>query len=105
VGAAQGGEPGAALLRRTAVGLTISLSVANLVGAAATFAFGNFVLPPLPEIEDPAEARTASLVGLGAYMLIGIPFGTWWTLHRARPAREWRRRPEPLLRHRGRGRP
>jgi adenylate cyclase len=84
----QPGESGADLIRRTVVRMTISLSVANLVGAAATFAFGNFVLP-YPEVDDPGEARLVNLVVLGAYMLIGIPFGTWWTLRRARPAREW----------------
>jgi adenylate cyclase len=70
------------------VRMTISLSIANLVGAAATFAFGNFVLP-FPEVDDPGEARLVNLVVLGATMLIGIPFGTWWILRRARPAREW----------------
>jgi adenylate cyclase len=84
----QPGESGADLIRRTVVRMTISLSIANLVGAAATFAFGNLVLP-FPEIDDPAEARLVNLVVLGAYMLIGIPFGTWWILRRARPAREW----------------
>jgi adenylate cyclase len=84
----QPGESGAALIRRTAVRMTVSLTVANLIGAAATFAFGNFVLP-FPEVDDPAEARLTSLVGLGVYMLIGIPFGTWWILRRSRAARDW----------------
>jgi adenylate cyclase len=84
----QPGESGRSLIRRTAVRMTVSLSIANLIGAAATFAFGNFVLP-FPEVDDTGEARLVNLVVLGAYMLVGIPFGTWWILRRARPAREW----------------
>ena len=86
----QANEPGAALLRRTAVLLTASLAAANVIGAAVTFAFGNLVLP-LPDIDDPAEARIVNLVVLGAYVAVGIPLGAWWALRRARPGREWLR--------------
>jgi adenylate cyclase len=82
-------ESGAAIVRRTAVALVISLTVANLIGGAATFAIGQFVL--LPEIDDPAEARITNLIVFGIYMLIAVPLGTWWALRRARPARQWLR--------------
>jgi adenylate cyclase len=83
-------ESGAALVRRTAVSLVISLTVANLIGAAATFAFGQFVLP-LPDVDDPAEARITNLVVLAVYMVIGVPLGAWWALGGDRPGREWLR--------------
>ena len=83
-------EPGAALVRRTAVSLVISLTVANLIGGAATFAIGQFVIG-LPEIDDPAEAWITNLIAFGIYMLIAVPLGAWWALRRARPARQWLR--------------
>ena len=83
-------EPGAALVRRTAVSLVISLTVANLIGGAATFAIGQFVIG-LPEIDDPAEAWITNLIAFGIYMLIAVPLGAWWGLRRARPARQWLR--------------
>jgi adenylate cyclase len=83
------GEPGAAIVRRTALALVISLAIANLIGGAATFAIGQFVL--LPEIDDPADARITNLIVFGIYMLIAVPLGAWWGLRRARPAREWLR--------------
>ena len=83
-------ESGAAIVRRTAVSLVISLTVANLIGAVATFAVGQFVLA-LPDVDDPAEARITNLIAFGIYMLIGVPLGAWWGLRRARPARQWLR--------------
>jgi adenylate cyclase len=83
-------ESGAALVRRTAVSLVISLSVANLIGAAATYAIGQFVLG-FPDVDDPSEARLANLIAFGVYMLISVPLGAWWALRRARSARDWLR--------------
>jgi adenylate cyclase len=83
-------ESGAVLVRRTAVLLTVSLSVANLIGAASTFAFGYFVLPPV-DVDDPTETGIVNLVVFGIYMAISVPLGTWWGLRRTRPAVEWLR--------------
>ena len=41
-------EPGSAIVRRVGLTLTVSLTIANLLGAGIVFAFGTFVLP-LPE--------------------------------------------------------
>jgi adenylate cyclase len=86
----QADEAGATLLRRTAASLLISLTVANLIGAAATFALGQFVLA-LPDVDDPGEARITNLVVLGVYLVVAVPLGAWWAFRRARPAREWLR--------------
>jgi hypothetical protein len=51
-------------------------------------ALGLLVLP-LPETEDPAEARLVNLSLAGAFLLIFTPVGTWWGLRRLRHGREW----------------
>jgi adenylate cyclase len=83
-------ESGTAIARRTAVSLVISLTLANLIGAVATYAIGQFVLG-LPDVDDPAEARLTNLIVFGIYMVVAVPLGAWWAFRRARPARQWLR--------------
>jgi adenylate cyclase len=83
-------EPGAAILRRVGLTLTVLLTAANLIGAAMVFAFGTFVLP-LPEVENTGEVRLVSGVALAVYLLVCIPLGTAVAFRKARPAREWLR--------------
>ena len=90
-------EPGAVLVRRIRIVLTISLVGANLIGAAIVFALALLVLP-LPGVEDDVDARVANLIAGGAFLLVFTPIGSWWGLKRLRHARDWLeqdRRPTP----------
>ncbi|MGH2953986.1 MAG: adenylate/guanylate cyclase domain-containing protein [Solirubrobacterales bacterium] len=82
------GEPGAAIARRTRLLLTISLGVANLIGAAIVFALAAWVLPPT-DVEEGGSSRTVNLIAAGAYMLVVVPIGTIWGTRRLSWAREW----------------
>jgi adenylate cyclase len=84
----QADEPGRDLARRIRVLLTLSLIVANLLGALIVAVLGLLVLP-LPEIEDESAAQAINLGGGGVYLLVFMPLGTWWGLKRLRKAREW----------------
>ena len=81
-------ESGAALWRRTTALLAASVAFATIAGATATFALGTFVLP-LPDIDEPGDARITSVAVLAGYLLVSIPLGTWWMARRARPVRRW----------------
>jgi adenylate cyclase len=81
-------EPGRDLARRIRVLLTISLIVANLLGALIVAALGLLVLP-LPKIENEGAAMAINLGVGGVYLLVFMPLGTWWGLKRLRKAREW----------------
>jgi adenylate cyclase len=81
-------EPGRDLARRIRVLLTVSLVVANLLGALIVAALGLLVVP-LPDVEDEGTARAINLAVAGAYLLVFMPLGTWWGLKRLRQARAW----------------
>ena len=80
--------PGKVLVRRIELTLSVSLVVANMIGAVIVFAIATLVLP-LPGIEDDADGRLANAIAAGAYLLVFVPIGTWWGVRRLREARMW----------------
>jgi adenylate cyclase len=80
-------EPGRDLARRIKVTLTISLVGANVIGALIVAALGILVLP-VP-LEDEGTAMAVNLAAVAVYLLVFVPFGSWWGLKRLRKARAW----------------
>ena len=81
--------PGKILVRRIELTLSVSLVVANVIGAVIVFAIATLVIPL--QIEDDPEARVANAIAAGAYLLVFVPLGTWWGVRRLRQARTWLR--------------
>jgi adenylate cyclase len=87
-------EPGKAIARRTQLQLIVSLSLANLVGAAVVFVFLGLVLPT-PEVEDSTQVLLTNLVITALYVTAGTIVGSLWGAKRLSPLREWLRSERP----------
>jgi adenylate cyclase len=87
-------EPGRAIARRTQLQLIVSLSLANLVGAAVVFVFLGLVLPT-PEVEDSSETLIRNLVITALYVTAGTIVGSLWGAKRLSPLRQWLRSERP----------
>ncbi len=66
-------EPGADLARRTQLRISISLVLANLLGALIVFAIGVWVLPASPGVEDEGEVRIVNLIAIGIFFVVVTP--------------------------------
>jgi adenylate cyclase len=81
------------VVRRVRVLLTISIVMANLVGAACVFVLAVFVVPA-PEIDDQAKVNLVNLVATGVYVCAAVTGGVLWgtsaVLRRTRWLREGR---------------
>lgn len=86
-------EPGAAIARRTQVVLTVSLCLANLVGAAVVFAFLGLVMPT-PEVES-GRPLLVNVIVTAFYITTATILGTVWGTKRLRSLRQWLRSDRP----------
>lgn len=87
-------EPGRAIARRTQLHLVVSLSLANLVGAAVVFVYLGLVLPT-PEIGDSDRVLITNLIITAIYVTAGTIIGSLWGAKRLNPLRQWLRSERP----------
>jgi adenylate cyclase len=83
----QGAGTGASVALRSRLLLTLSLALANLLGACIVFVLANFVIP-LPELENVETARLANGIAFIVYVAIALIVGMVWGTKRMLPL--WR---------------
>lgn len=78
---------GASLARRSRLLLSLSLVLANLLGACIVLVLANFVIPR-PELDNENTVRLANLIAFGVYVAVAIAVGMAWGTKRMLPL--WR---------------
>ena len=68
-------EPGADLARRTQLRLTVSLVMANVLGAAIVFSLGAWVLPDAKTDASGSEATIVNLIAVAVFFAVVSPIG------------------------------
>ncbi len=76
------------LVWRVSAGIGLSVSLTNLVGVVAVFAFAVWVLPSEP-LADEDDAIVLNLVLAAIWAPLAVLIGTIWGNRRMRPARAW----------------
>jgi adenylate cyclase len=81
-------EPVDSLTRRVKILLTVSVVLANLVGAASVFVLAGFVVPS-PEVEDSSEVILVNLVATAVYLCVAVAIGFAWGNRAVLKRTEW----------------